>query len=61
MKLTDTQLVLLSAASQRHDCTVETKLKGGAADKVIGELLNRHLVEEIPAQGGLLGLAARRR
>src|SRR5262249_40723512 len=35
MKLTDTQLVLLSAASQRKDNAVETKLKGGAADKVI--------------------------
>jgi hypothetical protein len=36
MKLTDTQLVLLSAASQRQDGAVEigTKLKGGAADKV---------------------------
>ena len=53
MKLTDTQLVLLSAASQRHDGTVETKLKGGAADKVIGKLLSQHLVEEIPARGGL--------
>jgi hypothetical protein len=53
MKLTDTQLVLLSAASQRQDNAVETKLKGGAADKVIGKLLSQHLVEEIPAQGGL--------
>jgi hypothetical protein len=53
MKLTDTQLVLLSAASQRQDGAVETKLKGGAADKVIGKLLSQHLVEEIPAQGGL--------
>ena len=55
MKLTDTQLVLLSAASQRQDGAVEVgaKLKGGAADKVIGKLLSQHLVEEIPAQGGL--------
>jgi hypothetical protein len=29
---------------------VETKLEGGAADKVIGKLLSQHLVEEIPAQ-----------
>jgi hypothetical protein len=55
MKLTDTQLVLLSAASRRHDGAVEigTKLKGSAADKVIGKLLSQHLIEEIPAQGGL--------
>jgi hypothetical protein len=55
MKLTDTQLVLLSAASQRQDGAVEigAKLKGDAADKVIGKLLSRHLIEEIPAQSGL--------
>jgi hypothetical protein len=55
MKLTDTQLVLLSAASQRQDGAVEigAKLKGGAADKVIGKLLSQHLIEKIPAQGGL--------
>jgi hypothetical protein len=55
MKLTDTQLVLLSAASQREDGTVEvgSKLKGAAAGKMIGKLLRQHLIEEIPAQGGL--------
>ena len=55
MKLTDTQLVLLSSASQRPDGAVETgpKLKAGAADKVISKLLRQHLVEEIPAQNGL--------
>ena len=55
MKLTDTQLVLLSAASQRQDGAVETgpEHKGGAADKVIDKLLRQHLIEEIPAQGGL--------
>jgi Protein of unknown function (DUF3489) len=55
MKLTDTQLVLLSAASQRGDGTVEigSKLKGAAADKLIGKLLRQHLIEEIPAKGGL--------
>jgi hypothetical protein len=55
MKLTDTQLVLLSAASQRQDGAVEigAKLKGGAADRVIGKLLSQHLIEEIPAQDGL--------
>ena len=41
MKLTDTQLVLLSAASQREDGAVvlAPSLKGGAAGKVIGKLL----------------------
>ena len=55
MKLTDTQLVLLSAASQRRDGAVDIgpKLKGGAADKVIGKLLSQRMVEEIPAQGTL--------
>jgi hypothetical protein len=55
MKLTDTQLVLLSAASQREDGTVEigSKLKGAAAGKMIGKLLRQHLIEEIPAQDGL--------
>jgi hypothetical protein len=55
MKLTDTQLVLLSAASQRQDGAVDigSKFKGGAADKVIGRLLSQHLIEEIPAQGAL--------
>jgi Protein of unknown function (DUF3489) len=55
MKLTDTQLVLLSAASQREDGTVEigSKPKGGAASKMIDKLLRQHLIKEIPAQGGL--------
>jgi len=55
MKLTDTQLVLLSAAAQRQDGAVELgpKLKGSASQKVIGKLLSEHLVEELPAQGSL--------
>jgi len=55
MKLTDTQLVLLSAAAQRQDGVVELgpKLKGSAARKVLGKLLSEHLIEEIPAQGTL--------
>ncbi len=55
MKLTDTQLVLLSAAAQREDGTFEIgpKLKGSAAQKVLGKLLSEHLIEEIPAQGTL--------
>ena len=53
MKLTDTQLVLLSAASQREDRAVElpANLKGGAAHKVVAKLLTEGLVEEIRARG----------
>jgi hypothetical protein len=41
MKLSDTQLVLLSAASQREDgaLVLAPNLKGGAASKVVGKLL----------------------
>jgi hypothetical protein len=55
MKLTDTQLVLLAAASQRQDGAVEIRanLKRSAADTAIGKLLSRHLIEEVPAQNGL--------
>src|SRR5882762_8702753 len=55
MKLTDTQLVLLSAVAQRQDGAVELgpKLKSSAARKVLGRLLSEHLIEEIPAQGTL--------
>src|SRR5437867_1093413 len=55
MKLTDTQLVLLSTASQREDRAVElpANLKGGAAHKVVAKLLTEGLVEEIRANGSL--------
>ena len=55
MKLTDTQLVLLSAASQRDDRAIEfpANLKGGAARKVVAKLLAGGLVEEISARGSL--------
>ena len=55
MKLTDTQLVILSAASQREDCAIELapNLKGGAAHKVVGKLLTEGLIEEIQARGSL--------
>jgi hypothetical protein len=53
MKLTDTQLVLLSAASQREDGAVDLGANGNASRKVIGKLLSEHLIEEIAAQGGL--------
>ena len=49
-KLSDTQAVILSAASQRDDGAVlplpETlKLKGGAADKVLGSLKAKGLID----------------
>jgi hypothetical protein len=55
MKLSDTQLVLLSRASQRKDRVVEIpeNLKGGAARKVVGKLLKEKLLEEVLALDGL--------
>jgi hypothetical protein len=55
VKLTDTQLVLLSAASQRDDRALErpSNLTGGATGKVVAKLLNEGLVEEIPSRGSL--------
>jgi hypothetical protein len=54
-KLTDTQLVLLSAAAQREDGAIDPAEgpKGGLAKKAIGKLLTDGLVEEVPA-GSLL-------
>jgi hypothetical protein len=48
-KLSDTQLVILSAAAQRDDRNVlplPGSLRGGAAQKVIGALLKRGLISE---------------
>ena len=55
MKLTDTQLAMLSAASQREDCAIELApdLKGGAARKLVSKLLADGLVEEVQASGSL--------
>jgi hypothetical protein len=54
-KLTDTQLVLLSAASQRKHGSLELtgNPKGSVARKTITKLLKDGLVEEVPA-GGML-------
>ncbi len=54
-KLTDTQLVILSAASQREDrgVVLPTKLKGGAAQKLVAKLIDLGLVEEVRARGDL--------
>jgi hypothetical protein len=55
MTLTDTQLVLLSAAAQREDGAVvlAPNLKGGAAGKVVGKLLRDGLIEEVSAAASL--------
>ena len=55
MKLTDTQFALLSKASLRDDRAVElpTNLKGGAARKVVGKLMDNGLLKEVPARGRL--------
>jgi hypothetical protein len=56
-KLSDTQAVILSAASQREDGAVlplpETlKIKGGAVDKVLGSLKGKGLIDHIGTQRG---------
>jgi hypothetical protein len=55
VKLTDTQLVLLSAASRRDDRALErpSSLTGGAAGKVVARLLIEGLIEQIPSCGSL--------
>src|SRR5258705_91001 len=55
VKFTHTQLLLLSAASQRDDRALEPspKLTGGAAGKVVAKLLTEGLVEEVRARGSL--------
>ena len=56
-KLSDTQLVILSAAAQRTDLSVlplpdSITLKGGALKKVMDSLRNRGLVRVLGADGG---------
>jgi hypothetical protein len=52
IKLTDTQLVILSAAAQRKDrCLVASPtLKGGAAQRVANKLISSGLVKEVKAK-----------
>jgi hypothetical protein len=54
-KLSDTQLVALSTATQRDDGAVvlPDRLKGGAAVKVIKPLLAKGLVKETRAKPGM--------
>ena len=56
-RLSDTQLVILSAAAQRDDGAVlplpETlKIKGGAVDKVLGSLKAKGLIDHLGAPRG---------
>jgi hypothetical protein len=53
MALSNPQLIVLAAACQRPDRSIyplTTKLPGGAAAKVLGSLLNKNLVKEVPAK-----------
>ncbi len=52
MVLSDTQLLILSAASQRtdHAATLPANLKGSAAKKVIDRLLKQKLLQELRAR-----------
>jgi hypothetical protein len=54
-KLTDTQLIILSAALQRDDRGVElpANVKGEAARKVVDKLIRAGLLEEVRASGSL--------
>ena len=52
MKLSDTQLLILSSASQRTDraAGLPANLKGSAAKKVVDRLLNEKLLQELRAK-----------
>ena len=48
--LTDTQSIILSAAAQRADriaLPLPTNLRGGVANKVVGTMLAKGLLEEL--------------
>ena len=54
-RFTDTQLIILSAASQRDDRGVElpANVKGEAARKAVDKLIRAGLLEEVRAAGSL--------
>ena len=55
MKLTDTQMIILSAAAGREDGSIHPlpkTLKGGAVTKVTQALLRRGLIAETPRRNG---------
>ena len=55
MKLSDTQLMILSSASQRtdHAAVLPANLKGSAANKVVNKLLNEKLLQELRAKADM--------
>lgn len=55
MKLSDTQLTILSAASQRDDraAILPERLTGGAVDKVVNALAGKGLIEVMTAAPGM--------
>jgi hypothetical protein len=55
VKFSDTQLIILSAASQREDHAVvlPVNLKGSAGKKVVDKLMSEALVQELPAKDGM--------
>jgi len=55
-RLTDTQLVILSSASRRHDCGVDlpANVTGEAVRKAVDQLIRAGLLEEVRANGSLL-------
>ncbi len=55
MKISNTQLMILSAASQREDHAVvlPPSLKGSAAKKVVEKLVNEALLQELAAKDGM--------
>src|SRR5258708_33861511 len=57
MRLSDTQLMILSSASQRtdHAAVLPANLKGSAAKKVVTRLLNEKLLQELRAKDDMPG------
>ena len=57
VKLTDAQLVMLSAAAQREDLclTAPDKMKGAIPAKVSAKLAKLGLVREVRAKAGMRG------
>ena len=55
IKLSDTQLAMLSAAAHRDDCslTLPEKLKVGTAHKVAMKLIATGLAKEVKAKAGI--------
>ena len=54
VKLTDAQLVMMSAAAQRNDrCMAPDTMKGAALTKVSAKLIKLGLVREIRAKAGM--------